>query len=404
MSIAWAEESVKNIIQGPCLMLSSTIYFFFNTINISIRGEENGGIVVANLVMFFLWIAGIAGMIYNYITINTYKDRLKSGNELFKQFYDICHLVISVILLLYVIVKTKHFGNIKVSTQSENVQPDTTGNADTTKKPTKDSSGLYDVLKGFFLFLINIPINIREDFKNGIDKFNTLDYDGNKYQTQINLGVMFKLVVSHIPIIIFLLVFTSIASMIKAYHKILCGNANPEVIVNWTYRIIDIVMYAIFRIVGLFIIYKNFMYNVSPPFLLSIFYFTAVYLIIRFLLLLYENMFSNTIINLYKWDIRESACNTDISHRPENWIFDPIARNNVKNDQNSADTSKLTNDVFSLLFNILMVLFLSGVSIMSACLLLTFCSPTQLKALITTTSEIGHKTMNIKPEVPPSSS
>jgi hypothetical protein len=389
------EEMIKNAIQGPSLRLSSNIYYYSNKIN-SFTGEENLGISIANIVMVVAWIIGVLWMSVNYVRINTYKEGRASGSDLFKKLYQICHLLISIILLLYVIVKTEHFGNIEVSPQSEPVKPGINNIDDNKKKPTKSITSSSDFAEFLISFIINIPISIREDFKNVISKFNTLDYDGNMYQTQINLGVMFKLVVSHIPIIIFLIVFTSMASMIKAYHKILCGNSNPEVSINWPYRIIDIIMYAIFRIIGLFIIFKNFWNNESPPFLLSIFYFTAVYLIIRFLLLLYENIFSNTIISLFKWDIRESACNSDISKRPANWILDPIERQQVKDEQNNEDSTKLTNDVFSLLFNILLVLFLSGISIISACLLILFSYPSQLKALITLTSEIGHKTMNRK--------
>jgi hypothetical protein len=246
---------------------------------------------------------------------------------------------------------------------------------------------------------MNIPINIRKDFENLISKFNTLEYDGIKYQNEINLGVMFKLVVAHFPIIIFLVVLTSIVSMIKAFHKILCGNTNSGVVIDWPFKIIDIVMYAIFRIVGLIILVKNFFNNKEITFLLSIFYFTAVYLIIRFVLLLYENMFSNTIISLYKWDIRESECNINSSNENGDWRFDPKERENVRTQQNLKNSSKLTNDVLSLIFNILIILFLSGISIVSASSLIVFSYDPMLKLLLDETTTIGRKTINTTPYI-----
>ena len=246
---------------------------------------------------------------------------------------------------------------------------------------------------------MNIPINIRKDFENLISKFKTLEYDGIKYQNEINLGVMFKLVVAHFPIIIFLVVLTSIVSMIKAFHKILCGNTNSGVVIDWPFKIIDIVMYAIFRIVGLIILVKNVFNNKKITFLLSIFYFTAVYLIIRFVLLLYENMFSNTIISLYKWDIRESKCNINSSNENGDWRFDPKERENVRTQQNLKDSSKLTNDVLSLIFNILIILFLSGISIVSASSLIVFSYDATLKLLLDETTTIGRKTINTTPAI-----
>lgn len=45
------------------------------------------GIIVANIVMFFVWIIGIALMIYYYVIIATYKDDPNSGSKLFKTIY-----------------------------------------------------------------------------------------------------------------------------------------------------------------------------------------------------------------------------------------------------------------------------------------------------------------------------
>ena len=228
--------------------------------------------------------------------------------------------------------------------------------------------------------------------------FYNLEHTGDTYKTQINLGVMFRLVVAHFPIIIFLIVFTSIVAMIKAYHKILCGNASMSVIIDWPFRIIDIVIYAVFRLFGFIIILCNL---VAPTrrltMLLFIFYFTAVYLIIRFILLLYENTFSNTIVSLYKWDIRETDCNTNNSGQTGNWILDSNTRKEVKAKQNAADPFKLTNDVFSLIFNILIILFLSGISIMSVCLLIIYSDPNTLNALLKLTTQVGYRTVTAKP-------
>jgi hypothetical protein len=261
-------------------------------------------------------------------------------------------------------------------------------------------SGAFDVGKKVMDLLLSIPINIREDVTKFITKFDTPENVGDIYRTQINLGVMFRLVAAHFLIIIFLIVFTSIVAMIKAYHKILCGNANMSVIIDWPYRIIDIVIYAVFRILGFFII----LFNVAnpkgelSPSIMHIFYFTAVYLIIRFILLLYENMFSNTIISLYKWDIRENDCNTNNSDMNGNWILDSNARKKVKDKQNLKDSYKLTNDVFSLIFNILIILFLAGISILSVCLIYIYSDNETLKALLELTTKIGRSTVTATPK------
>lgn len=352
------------------------------------------GIIVANMVMFFVWLIGIAYMIYFYIIIGTYKDDPNSGSELFKTIYAICHCIISVLLLLYVFVRTCSFIKVK---------PSPVATKDVTEHIVVGGSladNFFDILVSF---LIAIPIKIREQIKNFLDKFNNLDYDGNVYITQINLSIMFKLVVAHFPIIIFLIVFTSIVSMIKAYQKILCGNANLDLIIDWPYRIIDIIMYAFFRIIGIFVTYNNFFHPKRPQrALMSIFYFTAIYLIIRFILLLYENLFSDTIIRLYKWDIRETDCGTNNSDMSGNWILDSQARKEVKDRQNLANSNKLTNDVFSLIFNILIILFLSGISIISVCLLIMYSKEKYLKLISFMTHMIGYRTVTIKPEDPPS--
>jgi len=347
------------------------------------------GIIVANMVMFFGWIIGIALMIYYYVIIATYKDDPNSGSKLFKTIYAICHCIISVLLLLYVFVRTCSF--IKVKPRPVDPKDDTRSNMG----GGSISDNSFDILVSF---LIAIPINIREQIKNFLDKFNNLDYDGNVYITQINLSIMFKLVVAQFPIIIFLIVFTSIVSMIKAYQKILCGNANLDLIIDWPYRIIDIIMYAIFRIVGLFVTIMNFFHPESPqPVWMSIFYFTAIYLIIRFILLLYENLFSDTIVRLYKWDIRETDCGTNNSGETGNWILDPQKRVKVRNQQNLANSNKLTNDVFSLIFNILIILFLSGISIISVILLVMYSEEKALKLISIITHTIGYRTVTIEP-------
>ena len=374
--------------------LSSLISKFYENIN------PINGIIIANALMFGIWIAGIIGMIIMYVIINTYKDDYVSGSKLFKTIYAICHCVISIILVLYIIIKSHSF----------NSEPTYTGSTTVIiANPPKTTMGGGSIADNWWLgrfidILTNMPAKIREDVENIIAKFNNLDYDGKNYTTQINLGVMFKLVVAHCPIIVFLIVLTSIVSMIKAYHKILCGNTNTGVVIDWYFKLIDIVMYAIFRIIGLFIIGMNiFKWQKQFPYTMSvflfIFYFTAVYLIIRFILLLYENMFSNTIVSLYKWDITESDCNTDNYGRTGNWILDPVARKQVKEHQITEDTSKskLTNDVFSLIFNILIILFLSGISIMSVCILVIYSDPITLNELLKQTTLIGYKTVTMKP-------
>ena len=355
------------------------------------------GIIIANTIMFFIWIAGIIGMIIMYVKINTYKDDPISGSKLFKTIYAICHYVISIILLLYIIIKSDSFYSEPTYTGSTTV---------IIADPPKNTMGGGSIADNRYLgrfidILTNMPLTIRDDVKNIIAKFNNLEYDGENYKTQINLGVMFKLVVAHCPIIVFLIVLTSIVSMIKAYHKILCGNTNSGVVIDWYFKLIDIVIYAIFRIIGFFIICMN-IFNRKMPNTLSlflyIFYFTAVYLIIRFILLLYENTFSNTIVSLYKWDIRETDCNTNNSDMSGNWILDPNARKQVKDKQNRADSNKLTNDVFSLIFNILIILFLSGISIISVCLLCIYSDHITLNTLLKQTTLIGYKTVTTKPK------
>jgi len=364
--------------------------------------HDNKTIFFANALMICIWIAGIIGMIIMYVTIESrYKADPKSGSNLFKIIYSICHCVISIILVMYVIVKTYSFGKEPTKTDSSKTSTPASG-IYPKQYSMGGGSGAFDVGKSVLDLLLSIPINIRRDVTKFIEKFDTLENVGNTYNSQINLGVMFRLVVAHFPIIIFLIVFTSIVAMIKAYHKILCGNANMSVIIDWPYRIIDIIIYAVFRILGVFIICYNFgrpNKPVTAPLIMPIFYFTAVYLIIRFILLLYENMFSNTIISLYKWDIRETDCNTNNSDMSGNWILDSQARKRVKDRQNSEDSYKLTNDVFSLIFNILIILFLVGISILSVCLLYIYSEHTTLSALLALTTKIGRSTVTVMPIV-----
>jgi hypothetical protein len=398
----WFENVIKEFMQTSGAWLSSKMYEYSKE---RMNSNDNKGIMISCVLMFLLWIAGIIGMIYCYVTIALYKTDPNSGSKLFKDIYAGCHCAISIILLLYVIVKSESFNNKYIN--SDTVVIVKGGALEpalypvTIKKARLNFSDAFDkyIFKPLVSFLINIPINVREDFENLIAKFKTIDYDGIKYKNEINLGVMFKLVIAHCPIIIFLVVLTSIVSMIKAYHKILCGNTNSSVVIDWPFKLIDIVMYAIFRIVGLIILLKNFFSNQKTTFLLSIFYFTAVYLIIRFVLLLYENMFSNTIVSLYKWDIRESDCTINKSNDNGTWIFDPIEREQVKTQQNLKNSNKLANDVFSLIFNILIILFLSGISIISAFSLFFFGDKITLNLLLEETTEIGRKTINIDDKV-----
>ena len=112
-------------------------------------------------------------------------------------------------------------------------------------------------------------------------------------------------------------------------------------------------------------------------------------------------MFSDTIVSVYKWDIRETDCNTNNYGQTTNWILDPDARQHVKSLQNNADTSKTkhANDVFSLIFNILVILFLSGISIMSVVLLAIHSYDKELlDKLLRVTNEIGYKTKNEEPK------
>lgn len=359
-----------------------------------LKDHENWLILIPNALMICIWIAGIIGMIIMYVTIETrYKADPNSGSNLFKIIYSICHFVISIILFMYVSVKTSFFFD-SPKTSTPDIKVDS-------KQASMGGGSVSDGGKKVMDLLLSIPVNIREDVTKFITKFDTLENVGDIYRTQINLGVMFRLVVAHFLIIIFLIVFTSIVAMIKAYHKILCGNANMSVIIDWPYRIIDIVIYAVFRILGVIII----LFNVgSPkrelsPNIMHIFYFTAVYLIIRFILLLYENMFSNTIISLYKWDIRENDCNTNNSDMNGNWILDSNARKKVKDNQNSKDSYKLTNDVFSLIFNILIILFLAGISILSVCLIYIYSGNDTLKAILELTTKIGRSTVTVMPIV-----
>ena len=403
--------------------------------------KSTKGIIIANALMICIWIAGIVGMVVAYLEIHTYKDDPLSGSELFKTLYAACHLVISIILLFYIFVKSYCF--LKPKTDSSTT--DMTGGFSFRQAIMNGADGSFKIMLDFFL---SVPINIRTDIENIMEKFENIKYDGTNYKTQVNLTVMLKLVLAHCPIIIFLIVLTSIVSMIKAYHKILCGSANSGVI-EWYYRLVDIVIYAIFRIIGLLIILypinlklvnsasaavtnfvnRVFNYNADAVTyvanynavavavksaddthssstttyfsgLLGIFYFTALYLIIRFILLLYENMFSDTIVSVYKWDIRETDCNTNNYGQTTNWILDPDARQHVKSLQNDADKSKTkhANDVFSLIFNILVILFLSGISIMSVVLLAIHSyDKALLDKLLRVTNEIGYKTKNEEP-------
>ena len=404
--------------------------------------KSTNGIIIANALMICIWIAGIVGMVVAYLEIHTYKDDPLSGSELFKTLYAACHLVISIILLFYIFVKSYCF--LKPKTDSSTT--DMTGGVNFRQAIMNGADGSFKIMLDFFL---SVPINIRTDIENIMEKFENIKYDGTNYKTQVNLTVMLKLVLAHCPIIIFLIVLTSIVSMIKAYHKILCGSANSGVI-EWYYRLVDIVMYAIFRIIGLLIIlhpinlklvnsasaavtnFVNHVFNNNADAvtyaanydavavavksaddthssstttyfsgLLGIFYFTALYLIIRFILLLYENMFSDTIVSVYKWDIRETDCNTNNYGQTTNWILDPDARQHVKSLQNDADKSKTkhANDVFSLIFNILVILFLSGISIMSVVLLAIHShDKALLDKLLRVTNEIGYKTKNEEPK------
>lgn len=353
--------------------------------------------IIAIIVLFVGWLIAIPIMIYYYIIISTYKNDPNSGSKLFKTIYAICHCIISVILLLYVFVKIYIFHNRHLK-DGEHMKEKDAANMEGGSKGMDVKQDVKPYDNTFIWFLTSIPLNIRKEITKSMNKFENLDYLGDKYVKQIDLSIMLRLVAAQFPIIIFLIVFTSIVSMIKAYHKILCGNAKLDLIIDWPYRIIDIVMYAIFRIVGVIVAFMNFRYPDSPlTYIMPIFYFTAIYLIIRFILLLYENLFSDTIISLYKWDIRETDCNTNNSDMSGNWILDPNARKQVKDRQNLADSNKLTNDVFSLIFNILIILFLSGISIMSVCLLLIYSGQEPLKTISIITNNIGHKTVNPPP-------
>lgn len=403
------EEQVTSI--GPSFNL-------FPSFICSILKSTNG-IIIANALMICIWIAGIVGMVVAYLEIHTYKDDPLSGSELFKTLYAACHLVISIILLFYIFVKSYCFLKPKTDSSTTDTQV-RGGGSGPYSMPIAEGS--FKIMLDFFL---SVPINIRTDIENIMEKFENIKYDGTNYKTQVNLTVMLKLVLAHCPIIIFLIVLTSIVSMIKAYHKILCGSANSGVI-EWYYRLVDIVMYAIFRIIGLLIILHPIglkLVNSATAVvthvvksaddthssttttyfsvLLGIFYFTALYLIIRFILLLYENMFSDTIVSVYKWDIRETDCNTNNYGQTTNWILDPDARQHVKSLQNDADKSKTkhANDVFSLIFNILVILFLSGISIMSVVLLAIHSyDKALLDKLLRVTNEIGYKTKNEEPK------
>ena len=361
---------------------------------LSLEMHNNQTIFFANALMICIWIAGIIGMIIMYATIETrYKADPNSGSNLFKIIYALCHWIISIILYLYVFVNTCYFSEATTNPSSS-----------ITRIQDWEGGSNQHIMTGGNTFkmildsLLSVPINMREDINKFITKFNNPEHTGDTYKTQINLGVMFRLVVAHFPIIIFLIIFTSIVAMIKAYHKILCGNANMSVIIDWPYRIIDIVIYAVFRLFGFIIILFNlFSPKTQLSTILAIFYFTAVYLIIRFILLLYENTFSNTIVSLYKWDIRETDCNTNNSDMTGNWILDTKARKAVKDRQNLADPYKLTNDVFSLIFNILIILFLSGISIASVCLLYIYSDNITLITLLKLTTQIGYKTVTPMP-------
>ena len=210
----------------------------------------------------------------------------------------------------------------------------------------------------------------------------SISYDGKKYLSQIDMGVTFKLVVSHIPIMVFLLVITSVVAMIKAYHKIMCGNANSVVVIDWYFRLVDIVMYALFRLIGLVILVESLWKNkILSPHLFPLFYLTLVYLIIRLLLLLYEELFSKTIVRLYNWQIIESGCTN-------------------YNDNETNNPNKLTNEVLSLIFNILIIVFLSSISIVSFIIICSLINNTNLElfnSVASVCSYVLYKTINPGP-------
>ena len=386
--------SQLDVLQKSLTYLAGPIYKLAHLLYI----HDNKTIFFANALMICIWIAGIIGMIIMYVTIETrYKADPNSGSNLFKVIYAICHWVISIILYLYVFVNTCYFSEATTNPSSSITRiQDQKGGSN--QHIMTGGNNVSNTFKMILDSLLSVPINMREDINKFITKFNNPEHTGDTYKTQINLGVMFRLVVAHFPIIIFLIIFTSIVAMIKAYHKILCGNANMSVIIDWPYRIIDIVIYAVFRLFGFIIILVNlFSPKTQLSSILAIFYFTAVYLIIRFILLLYENTFSNTIVSLYKWDIRETDCNTNNSDMTGNWILDTKARKAVKDRQNLADPYKLTNDVFSLIFNILIIFSLSGISIASVCLLYIYSDNITLITLLQLTTQIGYKTVTPMP-------
>jgi hypothetical protein len=371
------------------------------------------------IIVLLVWIIGIGLMGFFFSTIVTNKTDPTSASEFSKIIYSWFHATISFVLLLYIIIKTESFkqkynvklitvGGVNQTPPAEISATISTKVPDAVKVKNKYTDWFIQRLVDFIIILTTIPHDIRQNFEqiyNSItSKFDT-GFDGANYQTQINLGVAFKLVVAHFPSILFFVVLTSVVSMIKAYHKILCGNSNSGVIIDWQFKFIDIVIYAIFRIVAFIILImsisggdKSLLTRVA----LAIFYFTLVYLIIRFILLLYENMFSNTIVSLYKWDIRDSDCTSNTSGPTGNWILDPAVRQQVKNEQNLKNPNKFTNDIFSLIFNILVVIFLSAVSIISASAIFTITTDEGKEAftkILKVSSELGYRTMHTQPSI-----
>jgi hypothetical protein len=251
-------------IKSDIIIIAEPMLEFWNYVY---NNKKNNALYWLCIIVLLVWIIGIGLMGFFFSTIVTNKTDPTSASEFSKIIYSCFHATISFVLLLYIIIKTESFKqkynvkpiikyNVKLITVGgANEKPPAETSAiistkvqDDVKVKNKFTDWLIQRLVDFINILTTIPHDIRQNFEqiyNSItSKFDT-GFDGANYQTQINLGVAFKLVVAHFPSILFFVVLTSVVSMIKAYHKILCGNSNSGVIIDWQFKFIDIVIYAI---------------------------------------------------------------------------------------------------------------------------------------------------------------
>lgn len=370
---------------------------------------------IGSILVVITWIVGIVTMPIYFSRLSDKSINKAVHGNFSKNIYVGLHSTISLILMCYILIKfctartptkdaliiieeAEHGIATATATAKAKAQANVIARANATTRAnatakTKEKESPQQLsystfLFNFLMFINNIP-NIVSHFITMYNKvildlsIFSISYDGKKYLSQIDMGVTFKLVVSHIPIMVFLLVITSVVAMIKAYHKIMCGNSNSVVIIDWYFRLVDIVMYALFRLIGLVILGESLCLKnkIFSPHLFPLFYLTLVYLILRLLLLLYEELFSKTIVRLYNWQITESGCTN-------------------YNDNETNNPNKLTNAVVSLIFNILIIVFLSSISIVSLIIICSLINNTNLKlfnSVASVCSYVLYKTINPAP-------